>query len=150
MNGVCQTVVGMLPDGFTADAVSSTLAKTTLGTMRSGERVHLEPALRSGDPLDGHIMQGHVQTVGILVSVGSEGMARVLTIECPTGRAAGIVAEGSVGVDGISLTVSACMDGRFSVHIIPETWSNTVLQQRRVSSLLNIEGDILLRGAGGG
>lgn len=144
VNGVCQTVTKLTGSGFITEAVESTLLKTTIGDLRRRAEVNLEPALRAGDPLDGHIMQGHVQVKARLLSIRTAGLARVLRIE--TGDAEGIIAEGSVGIDGISLTVSEAGADGFTVHIIPETWKNTTLRNRRAGELLNIEGDILARG----
>ena len=145
VNGVCQTVSMPTKSGFRTIAVESTLVKTTISSLRSGERVNLEPALRAGDPLDGHIMQGHAQLKSKLVSVKKSGLARVLEIEMSDAAKLGIIAEGSVGIDGISLTVSSIGMRSFTVHIIPETWDSTILKWRRAGDFLNIEGDLLAR-----
>ena len=146
VNGVCQTVREGSPRGFITEAVSSTLEKTTIGRLKTGDPVNLEPALLSGDPLDGHIMQGHVQRTGRLLSVKKAGLAHVLEIGVDDPASIGIVSEGSAGIDGISLTVSSIGRDVFTVHIIPETWESTTLRLTRRGDLLNIEGDILLRG----
>lgn len=146
VNGVCQTVYALSGSGFEAEAVASTMQKSTIGMLKPNQNVNLEPALRVGDPLGGHILQGHVQTTGRLLSLRSKGRTRILCVETPSGPGTGIISEGSVGIDGISLTVSLCLADRFEVNIIPETWESTTLKYRKIGDLLNIEGDLLLRG----
>lgn len=146
VDGICQTVTELFRDGFRAEAVASTLQKTTIGSFVRGRMVNLEPALRAGDALDGHILQGHVQQTGKLLSIRKQGIAVVLRIKADTGQGRGIIPEGSVGIDGISLTVASCRSGEFCVSIIPETWISTTLSGKKPGDLLNIEGDLLLRG----
>ena len=145
VNGVCQTVSMLTKYGFRTEAVESTIRKTTIGSLGMGDRVNLEPSLRAGDPLDGHLMQGHVSEKGILLSVKSIGIAKLLTVGVESTGGLGIIREGSVGIDGVSLTVSSRNPRTFSVQIIPETWENTTFRLKRAGDLLNIEGDVLVR-----
>jgi riboflavin synthase len=144
VNGVCQTVSRLTEKGFVTEAVESTLHKTTVAGFCRGERVNIEPALRAGDSLDGHLLQGHVQMRGRVLSVKNAGLAWILEIET-SGAAPGIIIEGSIGIDGVSLTVSTVGQSSFTVHIIPQTWKNTTLNLKRAGDSVNIEGDILVR-----
>lgn len=145
VNGVCLTVTKTFTNGFAADTVFTTLQKTNLIRLKKGSPVNLEPALRMGDPLDGHLMQGHVNGTGRLLAVRKVGVARELEIVSPPGIKDTLIPEGSVAIDGVSLTVSKITEKSFCVAIIPETWDVTNLSTRRIGDLLNVEGDILAR-----
>ncbi|HVY67210.1 MAG TPA: riboflavin synthase [Gammaproteobacteria bacterium] len=145
VNGVCLTVVTAAGDRFTADVSAETLAVTTLGNLRPGSRVNLESPLRAGDPLDGHIVSGHVDGVGHVVAVEPVGVSLKVTIEVPPALARYVAMKGSVAVDGVSLTVNAVHGPRFEVNIIPHTQAMTVIGEYRAGTAVNIEVDLLAR-----
>ena len=152
-SGVCLTVVARGREGgtgwFEVDASTETRARTTLGGWREGTRVNLEPSLKVGDELGGHIVSGHVDGVGEIVSVRPEGGSRRVTIAAPAGLGRFIARKGSIAVDGISLTVNEVEDTgrstRFGVNIIPHTWEVTSLSDAVEGMRVNIEIDTLAR-----
>ena len=145
VNGVCLTVVTAAGDRFTADVSGETLAVTTLGRLAAGSRVNLESPLRAGDPLDGHIVSGHVDGVGEVVAVEPAGRSLIVTIEVPEPLARYVAMKGSVAVDGVSLTVNAVRGARFAVNIIPHTQEKTVIGDYKAGTAVNIEVDLLAR-----
>lgn len=145
VNGVCLTVVTAAGDRFTADVSGETLAVTTLGKLTTGSRVNLESPLRAGDPLDGHIVSGHVDGVGQVVGVEPAGRSLTVTIEVPAALARYVATKGSVAVDGVSLTVNTVRGARFTVNIIPHTQEKTVIGDYRAGTAVNIEVDLLAR-----
>jgi riboflavin synthase len=146
--GCCLTVAAAAgADGVLAfDAIPETLAKTTLGRLATGDRVNLEPAVTAATSMDGHTVQGHVEGVGQVVGVVREGEYRV-RIAAPAGLMPCIVPKGSVGVDGVSLTVAEVSPGEgwFEVALIPTTLDRTTLGGLRVGSGVNLETDVLAR-----
>jgi len=145
VNGVCLTVVTESGDRFTADVSGETLAVTTLGGLVPGSRVNLESPLRAGDPLDGHIVSGHVDGVGKVLSVEPAGRSLTVTIEVPAALARYVAMKGSVAVDGVSLTVNSVRGARFVVNIIPHTQQKTVFGDYKAGTAVNIEVDLLAR-----
>ncbi len=145
VNGVCQTAVKIDGDCFEMIAVHTTLEKTTLGKLKQGDNVNLELALRASDRLGGHIVQGHVNGTAELQHVENFGENYNLRFKIHSDLRKYIIAEGSIAIDGISLTVSAIGDHWFGVTIIPHTWHNTVLGQRSVGDKVNIEVDVLAK-----
>ena len=145
VNGVCLTAVTVTPGGFTADVSAATLAVTTLGRLAAGSRVNLEPPLKAGDPLDGHIVTGHVDGVGEVVAVEPVGGSKRIVVAVPAALSCYIAAKGSVAVDGVSLTVNAVGAAQFEVNIIPHTQSVTVIGEYARGSAVNIEVDMLAR-----
>jgi riboflavin synthase len=145
VSGVCLTAVAVTPQRFTADVSAATLAVTTLGRLPTGARVNLEPPLRAGDPLDGHIVTGHVDGVGEVVAIEPAGQSVRLVIAVPTALARYVAAKGSVAVDGVSLTVNAVRGAEFEVNIIPHTQAVTVIGEYRSGTAVNIEVDMLAR-----
>ncbi len=145
VNGVCLTVVTAAGDRFTADVSGETLAVTTLGSLAIGSRVNLESPLRAGDPLDGHIVSGHVDGVGAVVAVEPAGRSLTVAIEVPAVLARYVAMKGSVAVDGVSLTVNSVRGARFAVNIIPHTQANTVIGNYKAGTAVNIEVDLLAR-----
>jgi riboflavin synthase len=145
VNGVCLTVVTADRDRFTADVSGETLAVTTLGNLGVGSRVNLESPLRAGDPLDGHIVSGHVDGVGQVVAVEPAGRSLTVTIEVPPALARYVATKGSVAVDGVSLTVNTVRGARFTVNVIPHTQQKTVIGDYRAGTAVNIEVDLLAR-----
>ena len=145
VNGVCLTAVAVAPGGFTADVSAATLAVTTLGRLGAGSRVNLEPPLKAGDPLDGHIVTGHVDGVGEVVVVEPVGGSKRIVVAVPAALSRYIAAKGSVAVDGVSLTVNAVGAAQFEVNIIPHTQSVTVIGEYARGTAVNIEVDMLAR-----
>jgi len=145
VNGVCITVTGLSADTFSADLSRETLACTTLGELRAGHHVNLEPALRADARLGGHIVQGHVDGVGRIVSFERQGDDWDLRIEVDSVHRTRLVQKGSVAVDGISLTVAQLDASQFSAAIIPFTLEHTTLQYARAGDRVNLEFDILAK-----
>jgi riboflavin synthase len=145
VNGVCLTAVAVTPSSFTADVSAATLAVTTLGRLGVGAKVNLEPPLKAGDPLDGHIVTGHVDGVGEVVTVEAAGSSKRLVVAVPTELARYIAQKGSVAVDGVSLTVNAVAGAQFEVNVIPHTQSVTVIGGYARGTAVNIEIDMLAR-----
>lgn len=145
VDGVCQTVVGFGADSFLIESLAETLAKTTFGDYRSGRRVNLEQAMRLGDRLDGHLVQGHVNGTARIAGIERREKNIYLSLEPSSEDLRYCVAEGSIAVDGISLTIAAVEKELVRLNIIPETWQATVLADRRVGDRVNIETDIIGR-----
>jgi riboflavin synthase len=145
VNGVCLTAIDVSADGFQAQLMSETLARSSLGRLRPGARVNLELPLRAQDRLGGHVVQGHVDGTGSVRAIREQGFARVLEIDVDPRLARYLVEQGSVAVDGVSLTVSALGDGGFAVSLIPETQERTSLGALGVGSHVNIEVDVLAK-----
>ena len=139
------TAVTCDPRRFTADVSVETLSATTLGDLKVGDAVNLESSLRMGDPLDGHLVTGHVDGVGRVVGVTEEARSIVLRIETDEGLAPYIARKGSVAVDGVSLTVNAAENGTFQVNIVPHTREMTIIAGYRPGTAVNIEVDIIAR-----
>ncbi|HET8724237.1 MAG TPA: riboflavin synthase [Anaeromyxobacteraceae bacterium] len=144
-NGACLTVVERGNGRMAFDAVPETLARTTLGTWRPGTRVNLERALRLSDRLGGHLVQGHVDAVGKVISRAAEGQGARLAVELPASIAPLVAGKGSIAVDGVSLTVAAVARDRFEVALIPETLSRTVLGEAGPGTAVNLEADVVAR-----
>lgn len=147
LNGVCQTVVQKDSRTFTVEALGATLAKTTLGRLKSGGPVNLERALRADGRLDGHLVQGHVSATGTLLGRDRKGEACFLTVRVPEALWPQLVDEGSVAIDGVSLTVADAGRGTglIRLSLIPHTLSHTNLGSLALGSEVNIETDFLLR-----
>jgi riboflavin synthase len=145
VDGVCLTVVARRGRRFQADLGPETLARTTLGERRTGDRVHLERPLRMGDPLGGHLVAGHVDGVGRLRRSQRKGDARELDIEAPAAIAGYLAPKGSIAVDGVSLTINQVDDRTFSVTLIPHTLSVTHLGALAVGARVNLEADLLAK-----
>ncbi|MBA3808138.1 MAG: riboflavin synthase [Solirubrobacterales bacterium] len=145
VNGVCLTATEVDGDGFSAQAMHETLARSSLGALELGAAVNLELALRAGDRLGGHVVQGHVDGTGSVRRVREDGFARVIEIEIDPGLTRYLVEKGSVAVDGVSLTVSSLEEDGFAVSLIPETLERTNLGRIGEGSPVNIELDILAK-----
>ena len=142
-DGVCLTVVEFKGASFRVQAAPETLRRTTLGEWRQGTRVNLERALRLGDRLGGHWVQGHVDGVARLLEHRPEGGTRALTFSIPTPLSPFFVEKGSVCIDGVSLTLTHVDATSFGVMLIPETWAKTSLSTKRAGSKVNLEADIV-------
>lgn len=145
VNGVCLTATTVDEDGFTADVSAETLRATTLGRLARDAAVNLEPALRAGDPLGGHMVSGHVDGLGELLANTAEARSRRLRIAAPAHLVRYIAVKGSITVDGISLTVNAVDDAGFEVNIVPHTLTATNLGERAVGDAVNLEVDLVAR-----
>ncbi len=143
--GVCLTVVACVDSTLAFDAVPETFARTNLGDLRAGAPVNLEPALRAGDPLGGHMMQGHVDGAADVRSVDTEGDGKRVWFDAPHELHPYTVEKGSIAVGGVSLTVAAIDDRGFAVALIPHTLSATTLDRLRPGDAVNLEVDILAK-----
>jgi riboflavin synthase len=145
IGGVCLTVVAVEGDEIAFDAVPETLSRTSLGRLAAGDDVNVEPALRAGEPLGGHVVQGHVDGVGRARSVEPEGGGTRIWIDAAADMLRYCVEKGSVTVDGVSLTVAGLDDTGFAVALIPRTLAETTLGGLSVGDSVNLEVDILAK-----
>jgi riboflavin synthase len=143
VNGTCLTVTSLGKKTFTVDASHETLAKTNLGKLKVGKTVNLERALKAGDKLGGHIVNGHVDGVGKVKSRAKKGESYEFTFIAPKNLSKYIVEKGSVAIDGVSLTVNSVKGNDFVVNIIPFTQTATTFGSLRKGSSVNIECDII-------
>lgn len=143
VNGACLTVVDMHDSVFTADVMPETVRLTNIGSLHAGDKVNLERTLRLCDGLDGHIVSGHVEGLGTIISRRPEGIADVVEIAAEARLLRYILPKGSIAIDGISLTVTAVTDSSFSVAIIPHTAKETTLGFKGVGDKVNLETDII-------
>jgi len=143
--GVCLTVVETDAGQLAFDVVAETLARTGLGRLEPGDRVNLEPALRVGDPLGGHVVQGHVDAVGRVRSVAPEGDSRRIWIDAPESVVRYCLEKGSIAIDGVSLTVAALDDEGIEVALIPHTLEVTTLGRLEPGAEVNLETDVLAK-----
>lgn len=142
-NGVCLTVVGIDGDRYTVTAVHETLTRSNLGKLVKGDKVNLERSMLMNGRLDGHMVQGHVDTVGVCDSVTGDDGSWIFRFSYPQSYDNLIVEKGSVCVNGVSLTVASCGAGFFTVAVIPYTFANTNFNFLRSGDPVNLEFDIL-------
>ncbi len=145
VGGVCLTVVEVREGELAFDAVPETLSRTALGGLAAGDEVNVEPALRAGEPLGGHLMQGHVDGVGRVRSVEPEGGGSRIWVDAPADVLRYCVEKGSIAVDGTSLTVAALDDVGFAVALIPHTLAVTTLGALAPGAEVNLEADVLAK-----
>jgi riboflavin synthase len=145
VGGVCLTAVAVEGPELSFDAVPETLSRTALGSLRAGSEVNVEPALRAGEPLGGHVMQGHVDGVGSVRSVEPEGEGSRVWLDAPPEVLRYCVEKGSVAVDGTSLTVAALDDAGFAVALVPHTLVHTTLGALVPGDAVNLEADVLAK-----
>ena len=143
VDGACLTVVEYDSRNFTVDIMPETYDRTTLSSRKPGESVNLERTLRVGDRLGGHIVSGHVDATGTIVLVTPRDNANILRIQIPASLGAFVIPQGSVAVDGVSLTIVDCGDDWFEVSLIPHTWDVTVLSRKQAGDRVNVETDVL-------
>ena len=143
VNGVCLTVVRCDGSRFTADVLRETVSRTGLGELVPGAKVNLERAVRAGEALGGHLVQGHVDGRGVVSAILPKGRDVQLRVRCGRVLAAQSVLKGSVTIDGVSLTISALGDDWLGVDLIPTTARETTLGAKRVGDGVNLEGDIV-------
>ena len=147
VNGVCLTVTPGVGH-FTADAMPETLKRTSLGTLRAGSRVNLERALQCGGRFGGHIVSGHVDACGEIISMTRDGIAMLLRISAPEDTLRYVAVKGSVTIDGVSLTVTDVDASSLTVSLIPHTARHTTLGLLKTGARVNIEADMLARYVG--
>jgi riboflavin synthase len=145
VQGVCLTVTALTDRSFGADVSRETLALTTLGELEHLAAVNLEPALRAGDALGGHLVSGHVDGVATVIAATVEAHSCRLTVQAPAGLARYIARKGSVALDGVSLTVNDVESNRFGVNLIPHTLAVTTLGRLTNGARLNLEVDQMAR-----
>jgi riboflavin synthase len=145
VNGVCLTATAADGGWFDAEAMNETLSRSSLGRLEVGALVNLELPLRVGDRLGGHLVQGHVDGVGRVDSVATEGFSRRVRIEADAGILRYVVEKGSITVDGVSLTVAGVDPGSFTVSLIPETVARTNLGAAERGTEVNLEVDVLAK-----
>jgi riboflavin synthase len=145
VQGVCLTVTRKQDSCFFADVSRETMAKTTLGTLKVGSNVNLEPSLHAGDPLGGHLVSGHVDAVGYLRRVDQDARSWRLEFELPPSLTRFVAAKGSICLNGVSLTVNKADGLTFDVSIIPHTHAVTTLGELRVGDEVNVEIDVIAR-----
>jgi riboflavin synthase alpha subunit len=144
VDGVCLSVIERDADCFRLHAIEETLRVTTLGELRRGQRVNLEPALRAGAPLGGHFVQGHVDATGEIAAKEARGESLLLTFRAPASIVQQLVPKGSIAIDGISLTLAPELGAeRFGVYLIPHTQHETTLAGKAVGARVNLETDLL-------
>jgi riboflavin synthase len=145
VNGACLTATSIEDGGFTADAMNQTLEMTSLGSLRPGDPLNLELALRAGDRLGGHIVQGHVDGVGEVVSAESDGFSVRLRVRLNAGLLRFVIPQGSVTLEGVSLTVARMDEDWIEVALIPETQERTSLGSLGPGRPVNVECDVIAR-----
>jgi len=145
VNGVCLTAVALPGDGFWADVSGETLAHTSFAELRVGSRVNLEKALTPTSRLGGHLVSGHVDGVGEVLSRGSDGRSVRFRIQAPAALARYIAAKGSITIDGVSLTVNAVAGAEFELNIVPHTLQETTLADFAPGRKVNLEVDVIAR-----
>ena len=145
VNGCCLTVADQGEGTFTADVMAMTLQKTSVGTLQVGDRVNLERACTPTTRLGGHIVQGHVDAVGEIVSRAPSDHWELVEVAVPEQWRRYLVLDGSIAVDGVSLTVAALNDETFVVSLIPETLARTTLGSRTTGEQVNLETDIIAK-----
>ena len=143
VNGVCLTVSHMSSNIFTADVMSETISRSSLGMLRQGSRVNLERAMPANGRFGGHIVRGDIDGTGTIESMKEDENAVWVTISTSEKISRYIIEKGSVAIDGISLTVAQESPGRFSVSLIPPTGNETTLLEKRAGDAVNIENDVL-------
>lgn len=144
-NGVCLTVREKDVFSFSSDVMGETLAKTNLGSLKIGDKLNLERALRLSDRLGGHIVSGHIDGIGEILSIKEESDGTWLTISAPQEVLKYVIYKGSISIDGISLTVAYVDNEVFKVSVIPHTLKNTILHNKKINSKVNLECDLVGR-----
>ena len=145
VNGVCLTATEVTDGLLSFDAVPETLRRTALGQLARGDEVNVEPALRAGEPLGGHLVQGHVDGIGTVRSLAPEGDGMRLEVEAPPEILRYCVEKGSIAVDGVSLTVAALAEASFASALVPHTLAATTLSGLSTGDPVNLEVDVLAK-----
>ena len=142
-NGVCLTVVGVDDDEYRVTAIKETLSKTNIGTLKIASSVNLERAMKLGDRLDGHLVQGHVDETGVCTAIENQNGSTVFTFKYTSKKNNITIEKGSITINGVSLTVINSTDTSFSVAIIPYTFNNTSFKHLSMSDTVNLEFDVI-------
>ena len=145
VDGVCLTVTALEPGSFWVDMVPETRQRTTFREVRPGRAVNLERALRLGDRLGGHFVQGHVDGIAQIIRLDRVDQGYWLEVVLPEGTDRFVVEKGSIALDGISLTVARKKDSKVAVAVIPHTWQHTALHTKSVDDFVNVEADLLAK-----
>lgn len=145
VQGCCLTAVELRDRSFAADMSRETLSLTTLGNLTAGSPVNLEPSLRAGDPLGGHLVSGHVDGVGQITAISGDARSTRIEIAVPSTLSRYIASKGSVAIDGVSLTVNEVRGATFGINLIPHTQAVTTLGALRVGTQVNVEVDQIAR-----
>lgn len=145
LDGACQTVTAVRQDSFAVETLAVSLAKTNLGEYRVGRRVNLERALLPTSRLGGHFVQGHVEATAPITRISKDGANVYLAVRLEPSLLRLCIPEGSIALDGISLTIAAITGDTLTVNVIPTTWRETTLQERRIGDRLNVETDMIGR-----
>ncbi len=143
--GVCLTVVAVDEAELAFDAVAETLRRSSLGRLRAGDAVNVEPALRVGEPLGGHYVQGHVDGTGRVRGVAPDGDGVCLSVDAPRDVLRYCVEKGSIAIEGVSLTVTSVDEDGFAVALVPHTLAETTLDALRPGDEVNLEADVLAK-----
>ena len=145
VEGVCQTVTAATGSSFVVEVLAESLRKTTLGALRPGQQVNLERSVTPSTRLGGHFVQGHVDAVARVQRISREGLNRYLTVRLPNDLKPYVVREGSIAINGVSLTVASISGPNITVNIIPTTWDLTTLSNLNLGIPVNVEVDIIGR-----
>ena len=145
IDGTCLSVISLKNDGFTAQAVQETIARSTLNYFRNGIKVNLERAMPAVGRFGGHFVQGHVDGIAVISNIVNSGRAAVITIDLPVGLTRYVVVKGSIAINGISLTVAEKSGNLVSVSVIPLTLHDTNLSLKRKGDFVNIEVDMMAK-----
>jgi riboflavin synthase len=145
INGVCLTAIHVNNNSFQVEAVGATLDKTTFGGIKANELVNLERSLRLSDRLGGHLVQGHVNGLGTISEIKKLGENYLVKILIPEEIERYLIKEGSIAINGISLTIADLNSNEIAISVIPHTWQNTNLKNKKVNEKVNVEIDILAK-----
>ncbi len=145
VNGVCLTATEIEPNGFWVDAVGETLTKSTLRDLQTRSEVNLERALKLSDRLGGHIVQGHVNGIGRISGIIKRGLNYLLEVDVPSEVERYLIPEGSIAIDGISLTIAQLHGVKVGISVIPHTWANTILKNKNIGDYVNLEVDFFAK-----
>lgn len=142
-NGICLTVVAIKNDDFTVTAIKETISKTNIDSWKAGDEVNLERAMKLGDRLDGHIVQGHVDQIAVCKNISNENGSWYFTFEYDKNLSNITIEKGSITIDGTSLTVVNSKENEFSVAIIPYTFEHTNFKNYKIGKVVNLEFDVI-------
>jgi riboflavin synthase len=145
INGVCLTAIKVEDDGFWVDAVGATLEKTTFLKMQLSSSVNLERSLKLNDRLGGHFVQGHTNGIGSILEINKLGENYFLRIKVDDNLEKYLIEEGSITIDGVSLTIAELDGSKVGISLIPHTWHNTIIQYKKIGDKVNVEIDVLAK-----
>ena len=145
VSGVCLTAIKVEDDGFWVEAVGTTLEKTTFSKMQLSTSVNLERSLKLNDRLGGHFVQGHTNGIGTILEINKLGENYFLKIKVDESLEKYLIEEGSITIDGVSLTIAELDGSKFGISLIPHTWHNTIIQYKKIGDKVNVEIDVLAK-----